>query len=264
MPVDIGGTEAKFARARDHLETLEGEADTFLSTNPYEIPAEPDPQTREQVVRFKVVREPDDPTRWALVAGEFAFNLRCALDHLVFQLVIASGKNPDARGFRTQFPIYTDQTDYLGEKIGKGGKRDTDLKGVDVRFRSVIDGVQPHQRGKMADHDPLAQLSWLNNRDKHRVLHPCLVQLETVDAPLERTDLVGGQGTDAPQRIEGGRVLNDGDELFRFPFGERYAYIYAEPTVRVGFGSLGLSTARFRAIFDYVEASVIVPLTALL
>jgi hypothetical protein len=84
------------------------------------------------------------------------------------QLVIDSG-NVHRRG--TQFPIFTNRDSYM--KPGRSGtvQRDKMLKGVASRHRSVIDDVQPYQRGGQAENDPLAVLSTVSNRDKHNGIY---------------------------------------------------------------------------------------------
>ena len=56
------------------------------------IVAESDPNTGDQVFKFRV-RAPI-PVDLSLVIGDAVHNLRSALDHLAWQLVLANGQTP--------------------------------------------------------------------------------------------------------------------------------------------------------------------------
>jgi hypothetical protein len=96
------------------------------------------------------------PMHWPLLAGEAIQNLRSALDHPVYE-------KPCARS-STSFPIFTDRSEYEEKAPGR-------LKGVSEEIKDRIAGFQPFRfMPEDADHHPLAQLSLLSNRNKHKVL----------------------------------------------------------------------------------------------
>jgi hypothetical protein len=89
------------------------------------------------------------------IAGDVIQNLRTALDHLAYQLVLVAGKRPSKY---TAFPIYEDVTAY---RKGKARK----VKGMRPEAKKFIDTIKPYGGGN----DILVRLSDLNNIDKHRV-----------------------------------------------------------------------------------------------
>jgi hypothetical protein len=73
---------------------------------------------------------------WGVRVGEFAHDLRSALDNLVWQLVLVNGKEP---GDHNQFPIYTEANKPPGPTRLKA------LKGVRgaTRIDDMLFGVAP-------------------------------------------------------------------------------------------------------------------------
>jgi hypothetical protein len=164
---DLTAVRLKVARAKKKLDALSAEIAAYLDPPPYRIGVEANGHDQAVVCR---IERPPDPER-ALERAEVAYQARSALDILVVQLVIDSG-NVHRRG--TQFPIFTDRDSYL--KPGRGGSssRDRMLTGVASRHRRVIDDVQPYQRGRRAENDPLAILSTVSNRDKHNAIYTAI------------------------------------------------------------------------------------------
>lgn len=98
------------------------------------------------------------PDEWSVIVGEFAFNLRSALDLAVQQLARSDANTP---GKRAAFPIFSVHTEYEGQ-------RPIYLAGVDPRHWPLFDAVQPF-RVNRSEFDDLA---WLTNEDQHRDVHP--------------------------------------------------------------------------------------------
>lgn len=107
---------------------------------------------------------------WGTIVGDCLHNLRCALDHIVWEL--SDGPNGNAPR-ASEFPIFDDRDKFL--KRRPNGKPDTfsglrKIEGVDdTNARTAIRGLQPFQRSDTARH-PLWVLHELNNIDKHRAL----------------------------------------------------------------------------------------------
>jgi len=97
----LQGCDAKVRRARAHLDALYKEIGGFIESEPHEIVSEFDSETITRTVHLRVLKEPDETT-WALLLGDFVHNLRSALDHLIWQLVLLSDAKP---GEHNQFPI---------------------------------------------------------------------------------------------------------------------------------------------------------------
>jgi hypothetical protein len=109
---------------------------------------------------------PPPPTRWSLIVGDCVHNLRSALDHLVYQLVIASGVTPKERN-NLQFPICFKPSQWETN----GGSK---LLGMKPEWQRAVENLQPHKRRNeptIAGQHPLEVIATLDNTDKHRELH---------------------------------------------------------------------------------------------
>ena len=65
--------------------------------------------------------------------------------------------------------------------------RQNRIGGIDPRAQTIIEGLQPHNRGAEFESDPLWKLHQLSNMDKHRVPHVARVAISSYadfpDAP---------------------------------------------------------------------------------
>jgi len=232
MPADLRGVRRKLARAKKKLNTLSDEVAAYMDPAPFQIAVET--KGNHQGIVCHIDRKPNDD--WADEMAEVAYQTRSALDILIPQLVIDS-KNPRSRG---QFPIFLDRDEYV--KPGRNGKskRDTMLKGVAKRHRSVIEDAQPYQRGRGAYRDPLAVLSTISNRDKHNDVYVCVAASETFAIKLTRPPLAP---PDREVTIRFGEKfipypLTDGQEFFAIdwtpgpavPPAPMSDYLQIEPT----------------------------------
>src|SRR5215217_3489518 len=77
----------KVARAKKHLADLIVLRNTFIGqAEPDMIKVDTDPETGNEIT--KIVQIFDPPPGIALIAGDAIHNLRSALDHLAYQLVL--------------------------------------------------------------------------------------------------------------------------------------------------------------------------------
>ncbi len=136
--------------------------------------------------------------------GEFAYQLRSALDQIVYAMSVfpdnLHGRNLERAERSTSFPILRVRDD---NHIGKLLTYVPD--NIRQRAWQAIDLVQPYQRGDTAEHDPLALLDQMNIRDKHRILEPAASGLtfDTKDIDPRIWIMRGG--------------ANDGDIVARVP-----------------------------------------------
>jgi hypothetical protein len=111
-----------------------------------------------------------DPRPWAkqivenlmfsILVGEVCYNLRAALDYLVFELAkLASG----AEQKRTQFPIEDDPAEFPEGR----------LKGLTRAHRTAIEALQPYNGCEWT-----RRLRDWSNPDKHRTLAPVQIEQE--------------------------------------------------------------------------------------
>jgi hypothetical protein len=166
LPPALAGVELKLGRAAHHLAAIKDEVARF-DYGPDVIPGEYDAQTRTHV--FRAQHDPPPPTALSARIGEFLYNVRCALDYIVVELITLAG-NPVDR--KKAFPIYTDPAAYansINTKIG----------GVPAEATPRFERLQPFYgpnsnpldpRWRDPEKEPLAVLQRLNNRDKHRTL----------------------------------------------------------------------------------------------
>jgi hypothetical protein len=181
MPADLDGVRRKLARARSKLDALSTGVAAYMDPPPFEIAVAA--QGNRQAIICRISRDPDES--WADEMAEIAYQARSALDVLVPQLVIDNGGTPG----RTQFPIFVKRDDYMSK--GRGGKsnRDRMLDGVAPRHRRLIDDVQPFQRGRGAERDPLAVLATISKRDKHNDVYVCVAAIGNPTIKLIRPQL---------------------------------------------------------------------------
>ncbi len=163
MAGSLLGPGLKVSRANLQLKRLTIEVDRFIRREPYAIVRHEDVNTEENsaiVYGIMNVRE-GWPAPLSIILGEIIHDLRSALDHLVWQLVIKATATEPVR--KTGFPIYFDQGGYDsdGERL---------LDSVDADARQIIRKTQPFYtgEGKMS---PLWLLHELSNIDKHHCIY---------------------------------------------------------------------------------------------
>lgn len=181
-----------------------------VDPKPYEISGEFRPHSREYVFTGKLTKPLDDLLLWGVIFGDAIHNLRSALDHLVWQLVLLNGKTPSGAN---QFPICDTGANYwsAGWKDGKKtpSTREWRLEGVSDAHKALIDEMQPYRtRVPPRTTRALSALRDLSNYDKHRLVHltAFAVDLQSQEA----LDNLLVPNADAGQRI-GARF-----EPFRF------------------------------------------------
>jgi hypothetical protein len=146
--------QTKLERASEHVRELESEVRNFLEADPYTVGTRRDPESQRLV--YYVVSVRDTPVRMSAIAGDILHNLRSALDHLAYQLVLVGGGTPSNQ---TCFPIYDSVDKY---RSNRGQK----VAGMRQDAITAIDAIRPYQGGN----DALWFLHRLNNIDKHRLL----------------------------------------------------------------------------------------------
>lgn len=159
----LAGTFRKLSRGIHHRAEVDRLVKAFVKTKPYTIRSEIEPQSRDKVWYLNnTPRTP--PLSVSISAGDAVYNLRSALDHLAWQLVINNGNQPDER---TAFPI-SESPDYWN----RWWKAKTE--GMSDPAVALIKCYQPcfqthHYLGLWA-----SWLEGLSNIDKHRHLHVTL------------------------------------------------------------------------------------------
>jgi len=186
----LQGVWAKLDRAEEHLKTLVGEVGAFITREPQpfglSIPYL-DAETGWHTVYGIVEEKP--PERLGVILGDLLHNVRSALDHLVWQLVLLNGGQPKGGARGNAFPIALTPDQWVSAQSQH-------LAGVDARHREIIEKTQPYKRGSDAPMTYLGWLRFLSDTDKHQVVHPTLATMQ--DDPV---DAVSFRVTHGPGRV---------------------------------------------------------------
>lgn len=165
---DLTGIRAKISRAKEHHNTLITEWNDWCKLNAN--------------LRFCYIWRdgpwhavmvqplPKPSIRFSIIAGDLTHNLRCALDHLVWQLVLREGHEPTRRN---EFPIFENEDLFLNEvKSRKRNPERSVLYGikVDGDAWTIIEKAQPYLCVPAVS-SPAAAIGHLSNMDKHRTLY---------------------------------------------------------------------------------------------
>ena len=147
--LDFEAIDAKIGRARKELRSLKADIQGFCQERARLIVPEDRGETARWVYRGDTPKPPID---WSIRVGEFIYNLRSSLDHLVWELVEANGNTPDERN--TAFP--------LGAGFNKS------LGGISTGAKEYIQSIQPNQDDALGVGHRLFNLNAIGNIDKHR------------------------------------------------------------------------------------------------
>jgi len=208
----------RIERAKHHLTEFKRDIESRGANREYGVFPEGDEKTGEQVLRAKLPF--DLRLTWGLMVGDVTHSLRSALDNLIWQLVLANGRDPTFQ--RNSFPIFLDVAKY-GADIG------TSLAGVRRDAATHIEGLQPYHARNAPEHEPLWLLHDLDNWDKHRVPNMALIDIMVARFRL----LEDSTQVDLRSIVEKGMrkgPFQDGAEVARFSLPE----IPPKPPFNVG------------------------------
>lgn len=163
MEGPAGGIRAKVARALELLLALDERLHAYLDADPFVLQRQVQPDGETSVFALKVTSQP--PPDLALLVGEVVHQLRSALDHVAYGLVVGAGNTPT---HRTGFPVCVRRPARLNVHGG-----------VTAEALALVDAFQPYQRPDAEAH-PLNVLNALWNVDKHRML--LVTTLQSVDS----------------------------------------------------------------------------------
>jgi hypothetical protein len=130
----------------------------YLASNPYRVTSSPDASPGEHILWLEVLAPP--PAEISLTLGDCLHDFRSALDHLMWQLILATGGQPTVN---TQFPIFWSRH-LFSSQAGKMTRALTNP--VALKF---IESQQPFAT-TLEKKDPLWYLHELSNKDKHQIL----------------------------------------------------------------------------------------------
>ena len=164
----LDGCYAKLARAEFHLLELGVRVRDYLSSAPFRIVGEYDDTAHEYVMKAEQAADyPPVPAELILIAGEVVHQLRSALDHLVWDLVVEQTGEPPP-GTDDGFPIFSTADGYNRRAHQK-------VRGVSAAAADLIKVWQPYHLGDRAEEELIWAVQALNNTDKHRLIPVTLI-----------------------------------------------------------------------------------------
>ena len=155
--VTLEGVNAKIQRAQDKIEQLAKDIADSCEAQRSLFSEELRPDVGDKIWVFRG-ETPIVPIEYSVRLGEVIYNLRSALDQLVWQLVHANYRAP---GRHNEFPILNDESRFNEAVKSK-------LKGVSQKSLSKIKEMQPFSEND--EWGALKTLHSLCNTDKHRIV----------------------------------------------------------------------------------------------
>lgn len=194
MKPSLDACIAKIDRAREHIYKINDEIvagkikidPSAIRAKRHFYPSFSGGPPSNEIVFHVVGKPPNVPLVFGILVGEALYQLRSALDHLVYQLIVSKTKEPPT--FRSAFPIVGDGR--MVNKVWRSAEQEykaqtSRLKqDISAEAATMLDDAQPFKRGASFEDDPLWMLSELNNTDKHRVLHLAVHGVSTYDVTV--------------------------------------------------------------------------------
>jgi hypothetical protein len=226
--------------AREHLQILHSEIASFAQRQVQHVGIEV-PDDRRTYLMYISDAETPNPNL-PLIVGDVLFNLRAALDHLIYELHIAALGDPlDPDIERTVlFPIFKSRDAYRSNGRWR-------VRNLPARQQARVQGLQPYHRlarDTTAHH--LGLLNDLNVIDKHRALH--IVTEQVAVYPVEEID--GCAVEVFPSAIHVGALI--ARWTFTDPQPDQ-VYVDTQSTVRVFIGDSRMQWLMLYGLADEVE-----------
>lgn len=163
----------KLDRAAEHLDHLQAFVAEVGKRRPYPMVETFDSQHKLWLYRLNI-DEVEPPEMFPIVLGDFLFNVRSALDHLVVAIAPKKYESQVAFPIFTTDPLATNETtgEYLDAQASGAWLNKT--RGLPPDCVATLRFLQPHATAqyfqKPPEHQALALLNALQNADKHRKL----------------------------------------------------------------------------------------------
>ena len=151
----IRHAELKAGRALEHLDALKTEFEAYYNSSPITVTRDTSSDGTRRILRVHF-SSPDE--RLHLIAGDFVHNLRSALDHIVYALVVeSSGQLPTSRSI--QWPVLEAPNESCLKRQINGASEGASI---------LIESLQPYNSPCPLKQNHLWRLSKLDIIDKHR------------------------------------------------------------------------------------------------
>jgi hypothetical protein len=158
--------QLRLNRADEHLAALDDERGTYLVDARKRILGRFERETSQYVLYI----EGQPPRAWSILVSEIVHHIHSTLDNLVCALAAHRGTT-----------VTNDHSFYVCLTPGswKSSRARNSRKGLSAADKKIIKRFQPFERsGESPESDPLAQITWLSNRDKHRSLHTAFTSVQ--------------------------------------------------------------------------------------
>ncbi|HET9401112.1 MAG TPA: hypothetical protein VFO34_09185 [Candidatus Acidoferrales bacterium] len=176
----LEGSWPKVKRAKEHISDLHQMLIAFAASEFYTARIEHDAERRINTLCFDIDNSKFPTEDSSLLIGDAVQNLRGALDHLWYQVVLACGGTPTNW---TRFP-FDDSRDALSARLKEAlEKQRITLPVVELMLSSIV----PYKNGNPT----LCGLNELGIMDRHQMFVPVLKMMSIRDLRLE--DQVGRQ-----------------------------------------------------------------------
>jgi hypothetical protein len=213
----------KLYRSDEHLKELKDILEPLRGRREYPVTESMQPQRKGPLWVYQLdLSSITLPEMFPIIFGDYLFNVRSALDHLVVALAPRKRKSKASFPICITDPLATDQAtgDYLDTEAATGWLSRT--QGLPNDCVAAITRLQPHDAATHhhmpARTHPLAILSAFQNADKHRELVPVVTGLakaqvtydgqpQGVVPTLKDRAILDRQPTQVDVKIEGTAVV---------------------------------------------------------
>lgn len=146
MTPSLDGARAKVERAKEHLDVLDREWQAFVQLYPDGATPDHSFDGVWHIITVSPLFDEPPPLRLGLICGDVVHNLRCALDYIIWQLVLKEGNQPTKFN---AFPIREDREKFLN-LLNKRASPRNPLHGIESStVLEVIKEMQPYKRREL-------------------------------------------------------------------------------------------------------------------
>ncbi len=173
---NVRSARLKIFRAAKHLKAIKACIADYASERPYTIVK----SKRKDTVRITIRKPP--PAEISILAGEMIYQMRSALDHLIFELIKSNPTScvlPPKWDERCEFSIK--DTLKPGQTTPLAASNFEGLPGLSMAAFTFIESVQPYYNYGAVNHC-LRFLRILSNIDKHRRLQIVIGKFRKYDS----------------------------------------------------------------------------------
>ena len=150
MPHPLADARTKLERARAHLDDLDGKIGSYLDIQPIRVERRVESEGESRPVQLVATAAAEPPDILGLIVGDWANNVRAALDYTVYELARKETGDQDPRW--TQFPIVLEKSQYEHEAARR-------LHGAPSSALSLIEASQPFNHADGASSGAVLTLS---------------------------------------------------------------------------------------------------------